>query len=117
MKPDPVAPIMPFFMVAWIALGIASWVWIRTRPSADEKRLWHRRIAIASGVLFGLFLTFTILAWRQPFALLIFLPFLVLIIFLNLRFTFFCDACGKMSHSQQWFSFTYHCPKCGHKLR
>jgi len=117
MKPDPMAPYFPVFMVTWVAFGIGSWLWIRTRPSADEKHLWHRRVTIASGFVFGAFITFTLFQWHQPFALLIFLPFLVLITFLNLRFTFFCDACGKMSHSQQWFSSTYHCPKCGHKLR
>jgi hypothetical protein len=108
---------MPFFMVAWVALGIGSWLFIRSRPSVDEKRLWHRRITIGSGVLFGLFLAYTFVAWRQPFVMFIFLPFLGLIIYLNLRFTFFCDACGKTSHSQQWFSSSYHCPSCGHKLR
>lgn len=59
-------------------------------------------------MIFGSFVTLTILAWRQPFALVIFVPAIVLITFLNLRFTFFCDACGKMSHFQQWFSSTYH---------
>jgi FtsH-binding integral membrane protein len=117
MKPDPMAPYFPAFMVTWIALGIGSWVWIRSRPSADEKRFWHRRVTIGAGIVFGIFIAFTLQQWHQPFALLIFLPFLALITFLNLRYTFFCDACGKMSHSQQWFSSTYHCPRCGHKLR
>src|SRR3981189_2656089 len=42
MKPDPVAPIMPFFMVAWVTLAIGSRVGSCTRPSVDERRLWHR---------------------------------------------------------------------------
>jgi hypothetical protein len=45
------------------------------------------------------------------------LPAIVLIGFLNLRVTFFCDGCGKMTQSQDWFSPTCYCPRCGHKLR
>ena len=117
MKPDPMAPYFPVFMVTWIGLGIASWVWIRSRPSVDEKRLWYRRVTIAAGVIFGAFITFTLAQWHQPFALLILLPAIVPITFLNLRITFFCNACGKMTRSHNSFSATYYCPRCGHQLR
>jgi hypothetical protein len=116
MTRDPMAPYFPAFMISWIALGIASWIWIWTRRSAEEKRVWHRRIGIAAGVIFGAFITFTLLAWHQPFGLLIFLPALVLIIWLNLRFTTFCRHCNRMVYNYFWWRRTRFCPYCGTEL-
>jgi hypothetical protein len=117
MKADPVAPYFPWFLILWFAFGAGSWLWIATRPTAENKRLWHRRICITAGILFGAFITFTLVSWGQLFALLIFLPGIVKITYLNLKFTFFCDSCRKTSFSQAWFSSGYYCPNCGHKIR
>ncbi len=116
-RPDPAASLFLPFMLAWVALGVASWLWIRSRPSVEEKRTWMRRLNVVSGVVFGAFLIVVFVLWRAYIGLLIFLPFLALIIYLRDRFTFICDQCGKTSQSMEWFSSTYHCPKCGHKLR
>ena len=117
MKPDPIAPYFPVFMVSWIALGIGYWLWIYTRPSADQKRLWHRCVAIGATVIFGAFITFTLLLWRQPFALLIFIPALVVITWLNLRFTDFCESCNRMVYNQFWWRRVRFCPHCGVSLK
>lgn len=114
MPNDPVAVYAPYFMVLWAVWCLGVWLWLRSRPTVEQKRLWHRRLNLGSGVLFGLFMV--VLSFQVP-PVLIFLPFNGLITWLNLRFTFYCDACGKRSYSQQWFSSTYHCPNCGHKLR
>src|SRR6516164_672921 len=102
MKPNPLAPYFVVCIIAWVALAIGSWKWISSRPSTEEKRLWFRRSTIISGLFFGTFITFISIQWHHPFALLIFLPAIVLIGFLNLRVTFFCDGCGKMTQSQDW---------------
>ena len=47
-----------FLIVSWIAFGLVSWLWIATRSSAEEKRLWHRRFIIVAGILFGAFISF-----------------------------------------------------------
>lgn len=117
MKTDSIALYFPYFMIVWAMFGLSTWLWIRSRPTADEKKLWHLRMTVSSGIVFALFVVFVLISWGQYFPLLIVLPFIVLITYLNLRFTFFCGSCGKMSHSQQWFSSTYHCPECGNKLR
>lgn len=117
MKWDPATPYFPYFAVAWLLLGGGSWLWMRSRPTVEEKRRWHLRVMVGSNVIFGLFATLVFISWGQFGPMLIVLPFLALITYLNLRFTFFCDSCGKMSRSQEWFSSTYHCPHCGHKLR
>jgi hypothetical protein len=114
MTRDPMQAYFPIFMVAWFALGIAGWIWIWTRRSAAEKRRWQRRFAIAAGVIFGAFLI--LLMRHQPFAWFIFLPFLVLIIWLNIRFTTFCDHCNRMIYNYFWWRRTRFCPYCGAEL-
>jgi hypothetical protein len=115
MKTDSGPPY--FLIVSWIAFGLVSWLWIATRSSAEEKRLWHRRFIIVAGILFGAFISFSLVSWGQSQALLIFLPAIVLIGYLNIRFTFFCDACGKTIFSQALFSSGHYCSNCGNKLR
>jgi hypothetical protein len=110
------APYAPVFMIAWIALGIGGWIWISTRSSAAKKRLWQRRFAIGTGVVFGAFLTVTLLIGHQPFTLLIALPFLVLIMWLNIRFTDYCDNCNRMVYNQFWWRRIRFCPHCGASL-
>jgi len=116
MKPGPMEPYFPVFMLSWIALGIGSWIWISTRPSADEKRLWHRRVAIGAAIVFGVFITLLLVQWHQPSALLVFIPALVLIAWLNLRFTDFCDNCNRRVYKQFWWGRIDFCPHCGARL-
>jgi hypothetical protein len=117
MNDDPAAAYIPFFMVFWVGWNLGVWLWVRSRPTVEQKRLWHRRLTLASGGMFGLFLLLVFIGSGQFLPVLVFVPFLGLITWLNLRFTFYCDGCGKRSFSQQWFSSTYHCSHCGHKLR
>ena len=49
-------------------------------------------------------------------AALLFLPFIAVIIWLNIRMMRFCDACGKMMINHQWWSTMNFCPYCGAKL-
>ena len=116
MTLDPSARLMLWFNAAWLAFGFACWWWIRSKASTSEKRVTQRRITVLAGVVFGIFTASVLISWHAYSALLIFLPAIALIMFLNVRFTFTCDHCGKFSQAQSW-SKAHYCPHCGHKLR
>jgi hypothetical protein len=97
MNDDPAAAYVPFFLVLWLGWCVGGWLWLLSRPTVEQKRLWHRRLTLGSGALFGLFVVLVSIGWGQPLPVLVFLPFLGLITWLNLRFTFYCDGCGKRS--------------------
>jgi len=117
MKTDPAAPYFPFYMIGLVSIGLASWLWIKTRSKPANKKKWFDVSAIVTGIYVGVFMSFILGLWDQfyliPFPLLA----CVFIIYLNMRFTFFCDSCGKRSFSQSWLSRVFHCPHCGHKLK
>jgi len=116
MKNEPSSPFMLWFIILWVLFGIGSWIFIQTRSDAVQKRLWYRRFCISGGIIFGAFTTVVFALWGRLLFSLIVLPFLALIMWLNLRSTFFCDSCGKMTVNQFWFSSFEFCPKCGKKL-
>jgi hypothetical protein len=119
VKPDPADRVGFIFFGVWAAFGLFSWLWIRSRPSAAEKRVWHRRITIAAGIIFGAFVTAMIASWKNYTGLLIVYPAIFLITYLNLKNAFFCDSCGKFTQRAEWWSRepTFFCPKCGHKVQ
>ncbi|HEX8392442.1 MAG TPA: hypothetical protein VF665_08815 [Longimicrobium sp.] len=100
----------PVFIVIWLALGPLSWLYIRARPTAAEKRRAHRMVTVAAAVIFGGFVLFML-----PEAAFLMVPALSLITWLNLRNTLFCDQCGKMV-TQHPFQRVGFCPRCGAPL-
>ena len=72
---------------------------------------------VATAVFVTGFICFVLILWKQYFGIPIFLGVGIMITLLNLRNTFYCDACGKRTYSPRWFSSSFHCPHCGHKLR
>lgn len=98
------------FAVVWLALGIGSTLYIRSRPTTAEKRRAHRIVAVGAGVAFGAFVT-----WFSPASAVLMLPALVLITVLNLCNTRFCDRCGKMVHVRPFERMDF-CPRCGAPL-
>jgi hypothetical protein len=117
MTPDPVEPYVPIYLIGVAAIGIGSWVLIRSRATAKEKKKWADRAVIVSGVFVIGFSCFMLVMWKHYFWLPIAIGAGVLISYLNIRNTFYCDRCGKRSFCQIWFSDTFHCPHCGNKLR
>lgn len=101
----------PFFFVGWIALGLGSWLYIRSRPNAAAKRRAHQLLTVISGMIFTGFAI-----WMIPPAAIIMVPAVVLITWLNLRNTHFCDHCGKMVVAQP-FQRVAFCPRCGARLQ
>jgi hypothetical protein len=117
MKPDPAAPYIPLYFIGWAFLAIFIWLWIRSRPTPQEKKLWSDRMSIILGVFVTGFICFILMLWKQYSGIPIFVAFGALIVYLNVRNTFYCESCGKRSTSHNWFTRSFHCPHCGHKLQ
>ena len=116
MNPDPAAGYFPYYFAVWAMLAIFSWLWIRTRPTPCEKKRWSDRVTVLSSVFVTSFICFVLVLWKQYAAIPIFIAAGALIVFLNLRNSFYCDNCGKESQARS-FSSSFHCRHCGHKLR
>lgn len=100
----------PIFFVCWLLLGIGSAIFLRSATYEIKKR-WYPRFTIAAGVVF---LGFIALSGAGPF-LVIAVPAVTLITYLNIRSTRFCPKCGKTLYQQGW-SRPNFCSKCGANL-
>ena len=116
MKPDPAGQYFPFYLVGWAFLAIFTWLWIRSRPTPQEKKLWSDRMAIIVAVFVTGFMSFVLVSWRQYSSIPIFVAFGALITYLNIRNTRYCESCGRRVRSLSWFTRSAHCPYCGNKL-
>ena len=115
-KPDPMAPYFPTFFIFWITFGIATWIWIQTRPNAEQKRKWYRAFVFISTLIFGGFLVLVFVRSGQPFTFLLVLPILALIMWLNLRCTDFCPKCSRRVYNPSPWRRIEFCPYCGAEL-
>src|SRR5262245_56925914 len=98
-----------FFVIVWIILGaVGTGVFILTRDAAF-KRKHFPWFAILMGVIFGSFL---LIVSRGEHVLFV-LPFLALIVFLQIRTISFCDGCGRTIHPPNGFTRAAFCPSCG----
>lgn len=104
--------VFPVFFVLWIALAVGGFLAFHLEKDVAQKRLYFPRYAIGTGALFAL-----VIALMAPWpAALLFLPFIALISWLNIRMTRFCDGCGRMSINQLWWQKMNYCAYCGKKL-
>jgi hypothetical protein len=104
------------FMVSWVLLGLGSFLFFHfNRNAALKRRVWPV-FGIATGLIFASVVYFSV-GRQQPKVLLLMVPALILISFLNLRTTRFCDACGRTLYRQPLFSRTQFCPHCGAELK
>ena len=82
--------------IVWFAssvlIGLGSVAYFRIYPDVNLKRRFHRWFTIAYGVAFFLAMFFSMGA-SPP--LLLFGAAIVVITYLNIRNTVFCDTCGK----------------------
>jgi hypothetical protein len=102
--------IFPFF---WVILGILGFFLFYVNNNAEFKKKYFPWYVIMAGVIFGICLIF---AGMPPFALIIFIPAIALITFLNLHFIKFCSSCGKTISTNTWPSKVKYCSNCGAKL-
>jgi hypothetical protein len=104
--------VFPVFFFVWVALGIAGFLFFTLNKDVALKRRLFPRLAIGAGVLFSL-----VIAAMAPLrAALLFIPFIGVITWINIRMTRFCDACGRTLINQQWWAKMRFCPYCGVKL-
>ena len=105
--------IFVIFMGLFVILGIAGNILFFTGKNVAFKKKYFSWYVIAAGVLFGL----SIIATGMEFiGLMIFIPAIALITFMNLRAIKFCDSCGKTIVSSAWLSKVNFCSNCGAKL-
>jgi hypothetical protein len=105
--------------IFWIALGIIGTILFYFSKNVQFKKKYFRWYIILIGVLF----TFWI-GVSEPWLVVLFfiLPAVSLISFLNIKYTIFCDNCGRTVYnnpwlSNPWFSKVEYCAKCGAKLK
>ncbi len=108
------------FIGTWIVLGLGGIFAFQISKNVRFKKKWFPRFVVLVAILF-LFFSTAIMALSSgslkflPFLALV-IPFLVLITYLNIKFTKFCDCCGATVHDSNWFSRMRFCPKCGAEL-
>ena len=113
MRADEASTLFPIFAGVWAILGVASACFFLFTKDVQRKRWALPRMAFATGLLFaGFLLTMDL----PPQALLIAVPMIALISYLNIRMTNFCDSCGAMLVSHNPFSKPAFCSKCGNRL-
>jgi hypothetical protein len=100
------------FMATWLALGIGVGVFY-WKADWHRKRKWHPRINVITGVLFLAFVW--AMSW-SPVVMLFMTPGVVLIQWLNWKYTRFCRACGAtLFQNPPWARMNF-CSKCGASL-
>ena len=105
--------IFPIFVGVWILLGLGGfWLFSVSRNVAFKRKYFPWYVGLA-GVLF---IGFGAAMGVHPLGMAIMVPSVVLITFLNLRATQFCDACGRTVVQQMPFSRAEFCSKCGARL-
>lgn len=109
------------FVGTWIALPVAGYFLFHRRKDAAFRRKWHPRGVILVGVLFIFFST-TIMGLSSRSlgtlgaALLLVVPAVCLISYMNIRFTKICHKCGYTFYVQDWFVPVKFCCRCGAEL-
>ena len=101
------------FISVWAVLGLISFLLFFVNKNAQLKRKIFPVFIIGIGIAFAGFVTWMFYP-HPPY--LIAYPAIVLISFLNIKMTKFCDECGKTNFSQNAFSALKFCQKCGASL-
>ena len=101
------------WLVSSVLISLGSFVYFRMYPDIDLKRRFHRWFTIAYGTSF--FLLIVLSEGASPISLL-FGTVVVIVTYLNIRNTVFCDACGKATYNHAWFRKAEYCAKCGARL-
>lgn len=111
MTPEEISPI---FISVWIVLMIISFVIFFLGKDAQLKRKLFKPFVIGAGILF-LGFVYSMGVELKVFYFMV--PLVILISYLNIRFTKFCNSCGKIVINQMFLIPTKFCSKCGEKLQ
>ena len=99
------------FLVSWILLVIASWMFY-AKASYQTKKSAHPFLIVAFTFIF-LGFTEWMMHGNVP---LFFVAAVIVIMFLNYRLTRFCPRCGATIYSRGLMRSNF-CPKCGAPLQ
>jgi hypothetical protein len=109
---------MPLLCIFSVPLGIIGSILFYFNDDIQFKKKYFRWYVVLVGFLFLL-----LAGVGQPWQVILFfmLPSISLIIYLNIKYTTFCDHCGRIIYknlmmSNPWSSKVIYCPKCGAKL-
>jgi len=106
--------VFPVFIGVWIVLGIISFsIFVLGRDAKLKRKLWMPFV-IGVGILF---VSFGYLTGIGEQLFLVMVPAVILITYLNIKSTKFCDNCGKMIFNQNIFQIHKFCSRCGEKLQ
>lgn len=107
------------FISFWVVLVIFSIWFFGINRNASRKRRYYPLFIISSYALFAMVLIAIGILSKKPEGPVyyIFIPALILIGYLNLKTTKFCDGCGRTVHNANWFTSMEYCLKCGSKLK
>jgi hypothetical protein len=112
--------ITALFIGTWIVLVIVGFVVFVLGRDTALKRKWFPRFIILVGMLFVIFSTSLAVlgseTWVALGILLLTVPAVALISYLNIKMTKFCDQCGATLINSNWFSPMRFCSKCGAAL-
>jgi hypothetical protein len=105
--------VFPVFAVIWVLLGIGNAVFMLRGRNPRLKRTLFRWFNVVGCALFSVFV---LVLTRRPIILLLVLPALGVISFINIRTTKFCGSCGATLYDLIWFRRTKFCTRCGASL-
>lgn len=103
-----------YFGVVWMAIGVASTLYLVLSRNAAQKRMVFPWIVGGGGLLFALFGVWVV--GDASAAVLVF-PAVALVSWLNIRNTHFCASCGRSVFDHGFFGRMNYCPRCGASLR
>ncbi len=102
------------FVGVWVVLAVGNAAFFLGSKNAKlKKRLFPWAMAFFAAV-FALFLL--LVNAGQP-EFLVALPVLMLIVWINVRATKFCESCGATVVNYLWFMKMRYCPRCGADLQ
>ncbi|MFN2596360.1 MAG: hypothetical protein ABR563_04145 [Pyrinomonadaceae bacterium] len=101
------------WFVSWVILSLGSRLYFRGNKNIRLKKRFYKWSSLAYGAMFFFLIALSGMPW---FILLIFGAFIALIMYLNIRNTNFCEACGRTIYNYMWLDKAEYCAKCGAKL-
>lgn len=115
VPPGEMSPVIIPFIIVWGLLGVSAFLFFHSiRDAALKRRVWPW-FSVGTAVIFAVFV-YSVAGRRNPGILGIMVPALVLITWMNLRMTRFCDACGTTITQRTPFSKDAFCSRCGAPL-
>jgi hypothetical protein len=100
------------FAAAWIAIGVALWMFY-SRASYQRKKRWHLTLVAGAALVF---IAFAYALSQRVEVLYLAVPAVAAITFLGYKLTRFCPRCGFTIRRTGFFARIVYCPRCGCKL-